>query len=121
MTADHIIFLLTAALTLGSAIAVVTVRNLVKAHGENGAPQAGFTECLNAMQQGNVAMWYDATSAAGSLEATDSPVKGKVGYVAAPVNKTAASGWLYTWAWSIQKASKKQENAYSHRPSTRST
>jgi sorbitol/mannitol transport system substrate-binding protein len=86
--------------------------NLVKAHGENGAPQAGFTECLNAMQQGNVAMWYDATSAAGSLEATDSPVKGKVGYVAAPVNKTAASGWLYTWAWSIQKASKKQENAW---------
>jgi NADH-quinone oxidoreductase subunit J len=31
MTADHIIFLLTAALTLGSAIAVVTVRNLVHA------------------------------------------------------------------------------------------
>src|SRR4051794_36530509 len=86
--------------------------NLVKAHGENGAPQAGFTECLNAMQQSNVAMWYDATSAAGSLEATDSPVKGKVGYVAAPVNKTAASGWLYTWAWSIQKASKKQEAAW---------
>jgi sorbitol/mannitol transport system substrate-binding protein len=86
--------------------------NLVKAHGENGAPQAGFTECLNAMQQGNVAMWYDATSAAGSLEATDSPVKGKVGYVSAPVNKTDSSGWLYTWAWSIQKASKKQENAW---------
>jgi sorbitol/mannitol transport system substrate-binding protein len=86
--------------------------NLVKAHGENGAPQAGFTECLNAMQQGNVAMWYDATSAAGSLEATDSPVKGKVGYVPAPINKTQSSGWLYTWAWSIQKASKKQENAW---------
>jgi sorbitol/mannitol transport system substrate-binding protein len=86
--------------------------NLVKAHGESGAPQAGFTECLNSMQQGNVAMWYDATSAAGSLEATDSPVKGKVGYVPAPVNKTDASGWLYTWAWSIQKASKKQENAW---------
>jgi sorbitol/mannitol transport system substrate-binding protein len=86
--------------------------NLVKAHGENGAPQAGFTECLNAMQQGNVAMWYDATSAAGSLEATDSPVKGKVGYVPAPVNKTQSSGWLYTWAWAIQKASKKQENAW---------
>ena len=86
--------------------------NLVKAHGESGAPQAGFTECLNAMQQGNVAMWYDATSAAGSLEATDSPVKGKVGYVPAPVNKTDSSGWLYTWAWSIQKASKKQDNAW---------
>ena len=86
--------------------------NLVKAHGENGAPQAGFTECLNAMQQGNVAMWYDATSAAGSLEADNSPVKGKVGYVAAPVVKTQESGWLYTWAWAIQKASKKQDNAW---------
>ncbi|MBV9919632.1 MAG: sugar ABC transporter substrate-binding protein, partial [Pseudonocardia sp.] len=86
--------------------------NLVKAHGESGAPQAGFSECLNAMQQSNVAMWYDATSAAGSLEADNSPVKGKVGYVAAPVNKTQSSGWLYTWAWAIQKASKKQENAW---------
>ena len=57
-------------------------------HGEAGAPQAGFTECLNNMTQGNVAMWYDATSAAGSLEADDSPVKGKIGYVAAPVVKT---------------------------------
>ena len=45
--------------------------NLVKAHGENGAPQAGFTECLNAMVQGSTAMWYDATSAAGSLEAQE--------------------------------------------------
>ena len=27
-------------------------------------------------------MWYDATSAAGSLEAPDSPVAGKIGYVA---------------------------------------
>src|SRR4029079_2383938 len=85
---------------------------LIKAHGENGAPQAGFTECLNAMQQGNVAMWYDATSAAGSLEADNSPVKGKGGYVAAPIVKTQESGWLYTWAWAIQKASKKQDNAW---------
>ncbi len=86
--------------------------NLVKAHGEAGAPQAGFTECLNAMQQGNVAMWYDATSAAGSLEADNSPVKGKVGYAPAPVLKTDASGWLYTWAWATQKASKKQDAAW---------
>ena len=33
-------------------------------------------------------MWYDATSAAGSLEAADSPVRGKIGYAAAPVVKT---------------------------------
>jgi sorbitol/mannitol transport system substrate-binding protein len=86
--------------------------NLVRAHGENGAPQAGFTECLNNMVQGNVAMWYDATSAAGSLEAADSPVKGKIGYVAAPVVRTKSSGWLYAWSWSIQQASEKKENAW---------
>jgi len=86
--------------------------DLVRAHGENGAPQAGFTECLNNMVQGNVAMWYDATSAAGSLEAADSPVKGKVGYVAAPVVKTKSAGWLYAWSWSIQQASEKKENAW---------
>jgi sorbitol/mannitol transport system substrate-binding protein len=57
-------------------------------------------------------MWYDATSAAGSLEADDSPVKGKIGYAPAPVVETASSGWLYTWAWAIQQASTKQENAW---------
>ncbi|CCI51727.1 ABC transporter substrate-binding protein [Nostocoides jenkinsii] len=86
--------------------------NLVKEHGEAGAPQAGFTECLNNTMQGKTAMWYDATSAAGSLESADSPNKGKFGYAAAPVNKTASSGWLYTWAWAVQKASKNQDNAW---------
>ncbi|MCA2212114.1 ABC transporter substrate-binding protein [Jidongwangia harbinensis] len=86
--------------------------DLVRAHGEVGAPQAGFTECLNNLVQGNAAMWYDATSAAGSLEAADSPVKGKMGYVAAPVEKTPSSGWLYAWSWSIQQASEKKDNAW---------
>lgn len=85
--------------------------DLVKAHGEAGAPQAGFTECLNNTMQGKTAMWYGATSAAGSLESADSPNKGKFGYVAAPVKETASSGWLYTWAWAVQKASKNQDNA----------
>ena len=62
--------------------------------------------------QGKTALWYDATSAAGSLESADSPNKGKFGYAAAPVNKTASSGWLYTWAWAVQKASKNQDNAW---------
>src|SRR3954447_12533948 len=86
--------------------------DLVRAHGENGAPQAGFTECLNNLVQGNTAMWYDATSAAGSLEADKSPVKGKIGYVAAPVDKTRSSGWLYAWSWSIQQAGQKKDNAW---------
>jgi sorbitol/mannitol transport system substrate-binding protein len=86
--------------------------DLVRAHGEVGAPQAGFTECLNNLEQGNAAMWYDATSAAGSLEAEGSPVRGKIGYVAAPVVETQSSGWLYAWAWSIQQASAKKDAAW---------
>src|SRR5215212_9052248 len=86
--------------------------DLVRKHGENGAPQAGFTECLNNLIQGNAAMWYDATSAAGSLEAADSPVKGKIGYAPAPVVKTKSSGWLYAWSWSIEQASAKKDNAW---------
>ncbi|MFJ4803557.1 MULTISPECIES: extracellular solute-binding protein [Streptomyces] len=86
--------------------------DLVRAHGESGAAQSGFAECLNDMTQGKVAMWYDATSAAGSLEAKGSPVKGKLGYAPAPVERTASSGWLYTWAWGIQHASHNPDKAW---------
>ena len=85
--------------------------DLVRAHGEPGAPQAGFTECLTNMTQGTVAMWYDATSAAGSLEAAGSPVKGKLAYAAAPVVETEASGWIYSWAWGMQAASDNKDAA----------
>ncbi|MDX6301960.1 MAG: polyol transport system substrate-binding protein [Nocardioidaceae bacterium] len=81
--------------------------NLIRQHGEPGASQSGFTECLNAMSQSKVAMWYDATSAAGSLEDPNvSKVAGKVGYVQAPVEKTKASGWLWAWAWVMPKTTK---------------
>lgn len=86
--------------------------DLVRDHGESGAAQAGYAECLNNMTQGNTAMWYDATAGAGSLEADDSPVKGKIGYVPAPVEETGSSGWLYTWAWGMQKASDNTDNAW---------
>ncbi|MEU0474455.1 ABC transporter substrate-binding protein [Streptomyces olivaceus] len=86
--------------------------DLVREHGESGAAQSGFAECLNNMTQGKVAMWYDATSAAGSLDAAKSPVKGKVGYAPAPVEKTDSAGWLYTWAWGIQKASRNSDKAW---------
>jgi sorbitol/mannitol transport system substrate-binding protein len=91
--------------------AVEFYTRLVREHGEAGAAQAGFTECLNNMSQSNVAMWYDATSAAGALEAQDSPVKGKIGYAQAPVKETKSSGWLWTWSWAMQAASKKQDAA----------
>ncbi len=86
--------------------------NLVREHGEAGAAQSGYAECLNNMVQGNTAMWYDATAGAGSLEAGDSPVAGKIGYVPAPVQETDSSGWLYTWAWGIQQASSNPDAAW---------
>jgi sorbitol/mannitol transport system substrate-binding protein len=86
--------------------------DLVREHGEAGAPQAGFTECLNAMSQGKVAMWYDATSAAGSLEdPSTSKAAGKIGYVYAPTVETKSSGWLWAWAWAMPKTTKKADAA----------
>lgn len=84
----------------------------VTEYGPAGAAQAGFVECLNNLTQGSVAMWYDATSAAGSLEADGSPVQGLIDYAPAPVVETDAAGWLYTWAWGIQAASENQDDAW---------
>ena len=84
---------------------------LVRDYGPSGSAQAGYTECLTNLQQGNVAMWYDSTAATGTLEAEDSPVSGNIGYVAAPVVETESSSWLYTWAWGIQAAGDNQDAA----------
>ncbi|MGW1891784.1 ABC transporter substrate-binding protein [Streptomyces sp. NPDC002004] len=86
--------------------------DLVRRHGESGAAQSGYAECLNDLTQGKTAMWYDATAAAGSLESAHSPVRGKIGYVPAPVERTRSSGWLYTWAWGMQKASRNPDKAW---------
>ena len=87
--------------------------DLVRQHGEPGAPQAGFTECLNTFGQGKAAMWYDATSAAGTLEdPASSTVAGKVGYAYAPVNKTKSSGWLWAWALAMPKTTKNADAAW---------
>ncbi|MGR4852755.1 ABC transporter substrate-binding protein [Streptomyces sp. LARHCF252] len=86
--------------------------DLVRKHGEAGAAQAGFTECLNAMSQKKVAMWYDATSAAGSLEdPSSSKIAGHVGYAYAPTVETKRSGWLWSWAWAMPKTTKKADVA----------
>jgi sorbitol/mannitol transport system substrate-binding protein len=86
--------------------------DLVRKHGEAGAAQAGFTECLNAMSQKKVAMWYDATSAAGSLEdPSSSKIAGNVGYAYAPTVETKSSGWLWSWAWAMPKTTKKADAA----------
>jgi sorbitol/mannitol transport system substrate-binding protein len=87
---------------------------LVQDAGEKDAANSSFNECLAQYQAGKVAMWYDATVAAGLLEAKDSPVKGKNGYAFAPVNRTKASGWLWTWALAIPKSSPDPADAWKY-------
>jgi sorbitol/mannitol transport system substrate-binding protein len=88
--------------------------DLVKTAGEKDAANSSFNECLSQYKDGKVAMWYDATVAAGLLEASDSPVKGKNGYALAPTVKTPASGWLWSWALAIPKTTSKQDLAWKY-------
>src|SRR4051812_5538738 len=90
-----------------TAKAVKFYLDLIKQAGEPGAPNAGFSECLTAYTQGQAAMWYDATVAAGSLEDSKvSQVVGKNGYAPAPVMDTDWSGWLWAWSLAIPKTAK---------------
>jgi sorbitol/mannitol transport system substrate-binding protein len=88
--------------------------NLVKGSGEKDAANSSFNECLSQYKDGKVAMWYDATVAAGLLEASDSAVKGKNGYAFAPTDKTQNSGWLWSWALAIPKTTSKADVAWKY-------
>lgn len=77
--------------------AVTFYKNLLDEAGQPNPVDYSFNECLNALKEGKVAMWYDASVAASFLEADDSPVKGKLAYAHAPVVKTKESGWLWSW------------------------
>jgi sorbitol/mannitol transport system substrate-binding protein len=87
---------------------------LVKDAGEPDAANASFNECLKLMQDSKAAMWYDATVAAGILEAADSPVKGKLGYALAPTKETPASGWLWSWALALPTGAKNTDAAWKY-------
>ncbi|MBR7827321.1 sugar ABC transporter substrate-binding protein [Actinospica sp. MGRD01-02] len=85
--------------------------NLVKKYGEPGAGNDSFNQCLNIFEQGQAAMWYDATVGASTVDASGSPIAGDVGFAPAPVDKTKSSGWLWTWALALESSSKHQSAA----------
>ncbi|MDR0285516.1 MAG: sugar ABC transporter substrate-binding protein [Propionibacteriaceae bacterium] len=95
----------------GTKAAVQFYVDLVTKYGEAGASQSGFTECLNTFSQGKAAMWFDATSAATTLESSNSTVAGKVGYADAPKDKLR-SGWVWAWAWAVPKTTKHMDAAW---------
>jgi sorbitol/mannitol transport system substrate-binding protein len=80
--------------------------------GEADPVSNSFTECLNLLSTGKVAMWYDASVAASILEDPNaSAVAGKMGYVHAPTNLTEESGWLWSWNLAIPETTKNSEAA----------
>jgi sorbitol/mannitol transport system substrate-binding protein len=87
--------------------------DLVQKYGEPGAAASGFSECVTRYSQGQAAMWYDATSMVSTIESpADSTVVGKNGYAPAPVMRTPASGWLYTWSLGMPKTSQHKDAAW---------
>lgn len=85
--------------------------DLVRRDGEPGAGNDSFDQCLSIFEQGQAAMWYDATVGASTVDAAGSPIDGQVGFAAAPVDLTASSGWLWTWALALESSSKHQSAA----------
>lgn len=92
--------------------AVEFYTNLVRDYGQADPVSASFPECLSNVSNGTSAMWYDATSAAGSLEAEGSVVAGKMGYAYAPVKETDQSGWLWSWNLAIPSTTENLEEAW---------
>ncbi len=88
--------------------------DLVRDAGESQPADVSFNQCLTQYLSGKAAMWYDATVAAGQLEADNSDVKGRNGYASAPIERTRASGWLWSWAFAIPASSSKADLAWKY-------
>lgn len=87
--------------------------DLVRAHGQPGAANSGFGDCLNHYAQGHAAMFYDSTSMVTTIEDDDaSTVAGQNGYAPAPVAETDYGGWLYTWTLGIPTTSDNKDEAW---------
>ena len=87
--------------------------NLIKTSGEPGAANDSFNECANSMEQSKSAMWYDATAGASVIDdPATSKIAGKLGFAPAPVLKTKASGWLWTWSLALEHSSKNKAAAW---------
>lgn len=87
--------------------------DLVREHGQPGAANSGFGDCLNHYAQGRAAMFYDATAMVSTTEDESAgTVAGLNGYAPAPVAETDYGGWLYTWSLGIPSTSEHKEEAW---------
>lgn len=86
---------------------------LAREHGQPGAANSGFGDCLNRYSQGRSAIFYDSTAMVSTTEDEDaSTIVGKSGYVPAPVAESDYGGWLYTWSLGIPATSEHKDEAW---------
>ena len=95
------------------ASAVNDYVSLVRDYGPPDAELNGYTETLSLFQNGECAIWIDATVAASSItDPETSNVADRVGFALAPgrgLGKTA--NWLWVWALGVSSGSEHQEEA----------
>ncbi len=93
-----------------SAAAIRFYIELLQQAGEPGAEQSGFTECETLFNQGKVAMWYDATSAAELISDPElNPNAENVGYAYAPSAELPTGSWLWNWSFAMAANSDAKE------------
>jgi sorbitol/mannitol transport system substrate-binding protein len=94
--------------------AIESYTNLGTNYAQSSIASDNFPECLNIFSSGNAAMWYDATVAGGLLsDSENSDVVDTVGFAYGPTAKVEnGAHWLYSWALSIESASKNKEAAF---------
>jgi len=94
-----------------TAAAIKFYTDLLINSGQPSATTSGFTECENLFVQGKAAMWMDATSAADLLgDPKLNPQAANTGFVYPP-SEEIGSGWLWAWAFAIEKGTKHQDAA----------
>lgn len=89
--------------------AVSFYTGLVAEAGEPNPSSFGFRECLNAYNDGQAAMWYDATVGASNFTGAAAE---NSGYAFAPTVNTDFAGWLWAWNLAIPSSSTHQDAAY---------
>jgi multiple sugar transport system substrate-binding protein/sorbitol/mannitol transport system substrate-binding protein len=82
-------------------------------YGPPGATSNGFNENQTLFQNGQCAMWVDATSAAGRVfDPAQSDVADVVGFTAAPVAEVEnGNSWFWAWSLAIPSSSDKTDVA----------
>ena len=91
--------------------ALTFYRDLVQECGAPGVTGISFTESLQLMTSGQVAMWVDATVAAGFLASSD--IGDQFAYALAPVGPVdTGNAWLWSWNLGIPASSDAEEAAF---------